>query len=79
MKDFDAKSFLVRTVTVAYIALVFLLLFIEIPAENKEVLIAQVAVLAAGIGAFFGYFFGSSLGSSKKTDALLNSDKKDGQ
>lgn len=75
MREFEPKRFLVRTVTIAYLAMAFLLFFVEIPAQNKEVLIAQVAVLAAGVGAFFGYFFGSSLGSSKKTDALLKKDE----
>lgn len=68
--EFDAKRFLVVVVTVAYIGMVYLLFFVPIIEANKEVLIAQVAVLSAGVGAMFGYHFGSSSGSAKKTEML---------
>ncbi len=70
MKEFDAKRFLLRTFSIGYLVIVFLLFFVEIPAGNKDVLIAQVAVLASGISAVFGYWFGSSAGSARKTDIM---------
>lgn len=54
----------------ALIVVIILLIQHTIPAENKDVLLVVVGVLASAFTAVVSYFFGSSKGSQAKDEML---------
>jgi len=63
---------LAGAVVVGFFALMYLLVYHAIPAENKEILNIVVGALIASFTAVVGYYFGSSKGSSDKNEMLKN-------
>ena len=53
-----------------YTAMVFALLFFEMPQGNKETLILLIGVLSGSFKDIVGWAFGSSKGSSDKTELM---------
>lgn len=58
---------LAALVVVAFLAIVAVVLFVEIPASTEKIAYMLLGTLAAEFGSIMRYFFGSSKGSSDKT------------
>jgi len=56
-------------VSVGFMAMLTVLLFQEIPANNKEIFFTGFGIMGSLFVAIVQYYFGSSLGSLKKTEA----------
>jgi hypothetical protein len=59
-------------IVVGFFVLLILLVLLDIPEPNKDLLNLVVGALIGSFATVVGYFYGSSLGSKEKTD-LLNS------
>ncbi len=59
-------------VTLGFFGILALMMFHEVPAGGKDVLLAMTGTLGTAWVAVVSYYFGSSAGSSAKTDALAN-------
>lgn len=59
-------------VVVAMIAVVALLIFMPVPAINKDLLNIVLGVLISQFASVIQYFFGSSQGSKDKGDIISN-------
>ena len=58
-------------IVIGFFALLIVLAFKAVPAENKDLLNLVVGALIGMFTSVVGYFFGSSIGSSKKDDAIM--------
>lgn len=65
-------------VTVAFLSVVFGLMFVEIPEGNKEIYIHVAGIIEGATVTIVMFYFGSSRGSEKKTDALMEIKKQEG-
>ncbi len=70
-------------IVISVIAVICLLIFVQMPKDNEQVLLVLLGVLAASFTAVVSYFYGSSKGSSDKTELLNrqagNSEEKPNQ
>jgi CDP-diglyceride synthetase len=57
-------------VVAAFAAAIYMILTIEIPSPNKEILSILIGVLGAKFSDVVGYFFGSSAGSASKDQTI---------
>lgn len=57
-------------IVVGFFGLIGVLMFVEIPPKQNEVMFMLFGTLSAGFGAVIQYFFGSSKGSAEKTDRI---------
>lgn len=62
-------------VVIAFFAVIYLLIFNGVPAENDNLLNISIGALLASFSTVVGYFYGSSLGSSEKNEMLKNGQK----
>lgn len=58
-------------IVVCFFGLIGVLMFVEIPPKQTEVMFMLFGTLSAGFGAVIQYFFGSSKGSADKSAQLL--------
>lgn len=65
-----APYVLASIVVIGFFALLYILMFEEIPQNNKDVLNIVVGALIGAFTAVVGFFFGSSVGSKEKTKML---------
>lgn len=56
-----------------YFIVLYRLLTVPVPVENRDAVNILFGILSASVGAVVGYFFGSSKGSSEKNEILANS------
>jgi hypothetical protein len=61
---------LAGAVTVGFFGILALMMFHEVPASGRDVLLAMTGTLGTAWVAVVSYYFGSSAGSSAKTDQL---------
>ena len=57
-------------ITVGFFGLLWLLISISIPEQNKEILNIVVGALIGSFSSIVAYFFGSSLGSARKDEII---------
>jgi drug/metabolite transporter (DMT)-like permease len=62
-------------IVIGFFLLLYFLLWITIPADNKDLLNITVGALIGSFTSIVGYFYGSSLGSAEKNDLLKNGNK----
>ena len=60
-----------------FFTLLIILIFVDVPEVNKELLNIVVGALIASFTAVVGYFYGSSLGSAEKNEMLRKNGKTD--
>jgi len=70
MKDITFKDILATVVIVLIFTIIGVLIFIEIPEKNKEILYPIAGGLLPTGTIILGYYFGSSFNSSKKDDTI---------
>jgi hypothetical protein len=58
-------------VIVAFIGLLFGVVFMKIEVQNKELVYTLVGLLGGVVGSIFNYWFGSSQGSTKRNDQMI--------
>jgi len=58
-----------------FFTLLIILIFVDVPEVNKELLNIVVGALIASFTAVVGYFYGSSLGSAEKNEMLKRNGK----
>jgi hypothetical protein len=54
-----------------FFCLLGLLMFLEIPVSNKDLLYLSIGALLAAFSTVVGYFFGSSKSSADKNDLMM--------
>ena len=59
-------------ITVGFFGLLIGLLYVGVPAENKDLLNLVVGALIGSFASIVGYFYGSSKGSAEKNELLKN-------
>ena len=64
------KAWLAVLAIVAFIALIYHLLYTKVPSENNDVMMILVGALIAIVKDLYGYYFGTSEGSQRKTELL---------
>ncbi len=64
-------TFLAVFITIAVFGVIYILIFKELPAGNKEIIFTSFGIVLGKMGSIIDFFFGSSHGSEKKTDALI--------
>jgi CDP-diglyceride synthetase len=64
------KAYLAILAIIAFIALMYHLLYTKVPAENNDVMMILVGALIAIVKDLYGYYFGTSEGSQRKTELL---------
>ena len=64
------KAYLSVLVLVAFIGLIFQLLFIKVPGENNDLVMFLFGCLTAIVKDVYGYYFGSSEGSTRKSEVM---------
>jgi drug/metabolite transporter (DMT)-like permease len=57
-------------IVLGFFVLLILLVLLDIPEPNKDLLNLVVGALIGSFATVVGYFYGSSLGSKEKTDIL---------
>jgi hypothetical protein len=57
-------------IVLGFFVLLILLVVLDIPEPNKDLLNLVVGALIGSFATVVGYFYGSSLGSKEKTDIL---------
>lgn len=57
-------------IVVGFFVLLYILLFQQIPEDNKEILNITVGALIGSFTGVVGYFYGSSVGSKDKTEMM---------
>ena len=57
-------------IAIGLFIIIYLLIKIAAPVENKDALLILLGVIAASFNNVVGYFFGSSKGSAEKTDII---------
>ena len=60
-------------ITIGFFGLLWLLIYISIPEQNKDLLNIAIGSLLAAFATVVGYFYGSSKGSADKTELLRKS------
>lgn len=75
VKDFT-PSILAYSITVGFFVLIYWLMHIDVPADNKAIVYSLVGSLGSTWGLAMGYYFGSSRSSSQKTQGLLDAINK---
>jgi hypothetical protein len=76
MKTKDIYQYALGAVIVmAFFAVIYLLIIIGIPLDNKDVLLIVIGALTAKFADIVGYFYGSSKGSSDKNDIIGKNEK----
>jgi hypothetical protein len=63
-------------VVLGILAIIGLLVYVPMPAENKDALMLVLGVLAAKFSDVIAYFFGSSKGSADKTQIMADNVSK---
>jgi hypothetical protein len=66
--------FLEVLIVLAVLGFVITLLFVPIPAQNKDAVLILLGVFATALTGIAGYEWGSSRSSDKKTDIMANTD-----
>lgn len=61
------------SIVLGFFALLYVLIFVTIPPENKDILNTVVGSLIASFSAVVGYYFGSSASDKAKDVLLANS------
>lgn len=61
------------TLVVGFFALLYILVFVEVSQQNKEILNLVVGALIGTFTQVINYYFGSSVGSKEKTKMLSKS------
>lgn len=64
------KSWLAVFAIIAFIGLMFHLLYQKVPSENNDVMMILLGALTAIVKDLYGYYFGTSEGSQRKTELL---------
>jgi len=76
MKNKDLAMYILGgLITIAFFVVIYLLIFVEIPQGNKDILNIILGALIAAFGGVVNYFYGSSSGSAAKTEMLNNNNK----
>ena len=76
MKIKDIPMYILGSlISVGFFTAIYLVLIMVVPAENKDIALLLLGVLAAKFTDVVGYYFGSSKGSADKTEILANSKK----
>lgn len=57
-------------IVAGFFVLLYILLFQDVPEENKDILQIAVGALIGAFTGVVGYFYGSSVGSKDKTEML---------
>lgn len=71
MKKHDAFMIsLGATIVIAFFGLIYLLIKIAVPADNKDILNIVVGSLIGAFSMVVSYYFGSSMGSKSKDEKL---------
>lgn len=70
--DSATPRFLAAGVTLGFFGILALMMFHEVPASGRDVLLAMTGTLGTAWVAVVSYYFGSSAGSADKTAALTN-------
>lgn len=65
-----AMYVLAALISVGFFVLLGILMFVQIPEANKEILYLAIGTELAGVSTIVGYFYGSSIGSKEKTELL---------
>lgn len=63
---------LAAIIVLGFFALLYILLYVKVPADNQDILNIVVGALIGSFTAIVGYFFGSSAGSKEKTKLMSN-------
>jgi uncharacterized membrane protein HdeD (DUF308 family) len=58
------------TVLLCFFLIVYALVFLQIPEQNREPLLHVLGIIDALLGLIVGYYFGSSKGSQQKTELI---------
>jgi len=66
------KDVLAIVVTILIFTIITLLIFVEIPEKNKEVMYPIAGGLPTLLMLILGYYFASSSGSAKKDETISN-------
>jgi fluoride ion exporter CrcB/FEX len=83
MKDFlkylidkvTFTSFVVVSIILGSFALVFTLMFHEVPKDSQAIVFGLLGGIVGSMATIVTFKFGSSSGSEKKTDAIINNQK----
>lgn len=73
MKDFIKEGYMYVLgviIVMGFFLLLYLLVYQQIPVENKDILNIVVGALIGSFTTVVGYFYGSSKGSADKTNLL---------
>lgn len=73
MKEFIKEGYMYllgAIITVGFFLLLYLLVYQQIPVENKDILNIVVGALIGSFTTVVGYFYGSSKSSADKTEML---------
>lgn len=74
MKKENLASYILGgSIVLGFFALLYVLIFVTIPPENKDILNTVIGSLIASFSAVVGYYFGSTAGSRAKDELLANS------
>lgn len=65
-----AMYILAGLIVTGFFSILGLLIFVEIPDKNKDILLMIVGALIASFSALVSYYFGSSKSSSDKNELL---------
>jgi fluoride ion exporter CrcB/FEX len=69
-------SFVVVTIILGSFALVFTLMFHEVPKDSQAIVFGLLGGIVGSMATIVTFKFGSSSGSEKKTDAMIKSQEK---
>lgn len=72
-KDNLASYVLGGSIVLGFFALLYVLIFVTIPPENKDIMNTVVGSLIASFSSVVGYYFGSSASSKSKDELIANS------
>lgn len=62
-------------VVTSFLAVVFTVLFVQIPEQSEKIVYLMLGILGSEFGSIMRYFFGSSKGSSDKTAMMMKGSK----
>jgi len=71
-----AQYILAVLIVLCFFSLIAILIFVEMPKNNGELLYLAIGALISSFGTVKDYFFGSSAGSAAKTE-LMSKQKED--
>lgn len=75
----NQQAFLTIAATAIFSSCIGLLFFKSFPSASEKVLLVLIGQVSMKWGDVMAFYFNSSSGSVKKTDAMIDAAKKDGQ